>query len=190
MKTLLHFLKYMIGLDEPHSQLTDRELLLLESHALEAKTIVEIGCYEGKTSAALARGGLDMKRVYSIDPFFRGRLGFCYGELIARNHFKRQRLNNVELIAGFSHDVAATCDLQIDLLFVDADHSYESVRQDWEDWSQKVRKGGTIALHDCRIAANSPEYLGSMKFYDNDLRRMDGIEEIDGVDTLAIFRVL
>lgn len=190
MKSLVHFAKFIIGIDKPHSQLTDRELRLLQSYAPKDGIIVEIGCYEGKTTAALAQGGTNGKRVYSVDPFFRGRLPVCYSEQIARIHCRRQGLKNVELIKGLSHDVAPEFDLEIDLLFVDADHRYEAVKQDWKDWSGKVKKGGLIAFHDCRIAPNSPEYLGSHKFYDDDLRRMTRIEELDGVDALAIFRVL
>ena len=35
-----------------------------------------------------------------------------------------------------------------DFLFIDGDHSYDSVRQDWENYSPMVREGGFIALHD------------------------------------------
>lgn len=44
-------------------------------------------------------------------------------------------------------------------------------------------------MHDCRYAANSPDYLGSMKFYDFDLPCAKGVEEIDVADFLAVFRV-
>jgi len=37
---------------------------------------------------------------------------------------------------------------QIDFLFIDADHSYEAAKQDFETYSPLVRKGGWIGLHD------------------------------------------
>ena len=37
---------------------------------------------------------------------------------------------------------------KIDLLFIDADHSYAGVKQDFNMYSPLVRKGGIIALHD------------------------------------------
>ena len=35
-----------------------------------------------------------------------------------------------------------------DFLFIDGDHTYDSVRQDWDNYSPMVRGGGIIALHD------------------------------------------
>jgi len=37
---------------------------------------------------------------------------------------------------------------KVGFLFIDADHSYEGVKQDYEMYSPLVRKGGLIALHD------------------------------------------
>jgi len=39
-------------------------------------------------------------------------------------------------------------DLKIDFLFIDADHSYEGVKADFEAWSPKVKEDGIIAFHD------------------------------------------
>jgi predicted O-methyltransferase YrrM len=35
-----------------------------------------------------------------------------------------------------------------DFLFIDGDHTYDSVRKDWDNYSPMVREGGIIALHD------------------------------------------
>jgi predicted O-methyltransferase YrrM len=37
---------------------------------------------------------------------------------------------------------------KVDFLFIDADHSYEGVKKDFEMYSPLVRKGGIIAFHD------------------------------------------
>jgi len=39
-------------------------------------------------------------------------------------------------------------DHPIDFLFIDGDHTYAGVRQDWEQYSPLVRSGGLIASHD------------------------------------------
>lgn len=36
-----------------------------------------------------------------------------------------------------------------DLVFIDADHTYEYVLQDIQTWLPKVRKGGILSGHDC-----------------------------------------
>ena len=42
----------------------------------------------------------------------------------------------------------------IDFLFIDGDHSYAGVKQDYEDYSPLVRPGGLVAFHDTLM---SPE---------------------------------
>ena len=39
-------------------------------------------------------------------------------------------------------------DESIDFVFIDADHSYESVKKDIEAWLPKIRKNGIISGHD------------------------------------------
>jgi len=39
-------------------------------------------------------------------------------------------------------------DLKIDFLHIDADHSYEGVKKDFELYSKIVKKGGIISIHD------------------------------------------
>lgn len=54
-----------------------------------------------------------------------------------------------EIREGWSTEVAATVeDGSLDMVFLDADHSYEGVHSDIEAWRPKVRKGGWIGGHD------------------------------------------
>lgn len=186
MKTAIHTCKFLFGLDTPSSQVTEAELQCLLKYSEGAKVIVEIGCYEGKTTAALARRSPG--QVYTIDPFIRGRLGISYGALIAKEHCRRTGVRNVHFVRALSYDVAPGFNYPIDFLFVDADHTYEGIARDWEDWFPKVVDGGILALHDSRQAANSPEYLGSMKFYEERIRNSLEVSRIAEVDSLAILK--
>jgi hypothetical protein len=64
-----------------------------------------------------------------------------------------QRLH---LLQGDSHDInmeTAVRDIfgkgrNIDLLFIDGDHSYKGVKQDYDSYACLVRAGGIIAFHD------------------------------------------
>lgn len=187
MKSAIHALKFFLAVDEPDSQVTERELRCLLEYLNGAEVVVELGCYEGKTTAAFAKQ--TQGQVYSIDPFFKGRLPVCYGELIAKMHCRREAATNVQFLKGFSHDVAPGFNEQIDFLFIDADHRYEAIKRDWEDWAVKVKPGGFIALHDSRIAPNSPDYLGSMQFYESDVAAMKNVKEVAAVDSLAVLQV-
>jgi len=187
MKSLGHFVRYVLGLDTPHSQVTEREVQMLMKYCRNSKVVCEIGCYEGKTSVTLAQNTIGA--VYSVDPFFRGRLGISYGECIARLHRKRSDVKNLSFLKGFSVNVASEFRCAIDFLFIDANHSYDAIKADWDSWMPKVVDGGIIALHDSRIAANSPVAVGSMKFYSEDIPRFAGVIELDFVDSLSILRV-
>lgn len=186
MKSLIHACKCLLRIDSPRSQVTEDELRCLLRHSSKAEVLVELGCYEGKTSAALASNCEGM--VFSIDPFFRGRLGVCWGQVIAKNYSRRKNLRNLCYLKGLSHEAVRSFNKSVAFLFIDADHSYESVKKDWDDWFPKVQAGGIIALHDSRIAPNSPTYIGSMKFFEEYVLQSKEVEEIDGVDSLVVLR--
>jgi predicted O-methyltransferase YrrM len=53
------------------------------------------------------------------------------------------------LIADSLDAASLVADNAFDLLFIDADHSYDSVRKDISAWRNKVRPGGILCGHDC-----------------------------------------
>ena len=56
-------------------------------------------------------------------------------------------------------------DRKLDFLFIDADHSYEGIKSDFELYSPLVRSGGVIAFHDIRVNHNQKVCFGSMQFW-------------------------
>lgn len=181
---LWHLVLVFWGFQKPNSQVTEKELELLLKYSKNADLILEIGCYEGKSSVTLAKK--TSGKVISIDPFIKGPLGFSHRKLIAKFYRRKNKAKNLEFIEKFSFDAVPYISQKIDLLFIDGDHSYQAIKQDWQDWYPKVKDGGIIALHDSIRAVNSPEYLGTMKFYEQDIPQISGIKEKDRVDSLAI----
>lgn len=123
------------------------------------EAIVEVGSYQGKSTAYLAAGakaGLGA-RVYAVDAWdtpgnVTGRFGFA--EPDTRAAFERQ-LRSVRLwsrvtpIKGFSAQVAATYDgPHVGLLYIDADHAEGSVRADFVAWLPHLAGGATVAFDD------------------------------------------
>lgn len=50
--------------------------------------------------------------------------------------------DNVTFIKGLFDDVAKTWDKKIDILHIDGDHAYESVKHDYETWSPFLKRMG------------------------------------------------
>lgn len=116
---------------------------------------MEIGTYMGGTLFFLTRLASPRATILSVD-LPGGRFGGGYGSIRASlyRRFARsgQRLHTLR---GNSHSDemfgrvrAALGSNPLDYLFIDGDHTYAGVKQDFELYSPLVRKGGVIAFHD------------------------------------------
>ena len=106
--------------------------------------IVEVGCFRGVTTQALAKA--TSRKVIAVDPHI-GYGGF--EEDYAQ--FKK----NTEFLANVSHERKASGDAvkswnypPISLIFIDAVHDYVNTAFDIESWSSLLVKGGMLACHD------------------------------------------
>jgi hypothetical protein len=55
---------------------------------------------------------------------------------------------NVHLIRGTSMEVVKDFDIDLDFVYIDANHNFPYVMEDLINWGRKVRKGGMMAGHD------------------------------------------
>ena len=78
--------------------------------------------------------------LYAVDPFTPGRLGFCWSELVARKEASRSR-RDIVFVKQLGRDAARVIDGNFDMIFIDADHSFDGIRQDWNDWSPRIVPG-------------------------------------------------
>ena len=72
--------------------------------------------------------------------------------------FTRHKVNE-----GFFDDVAKNWNKEIDILHIDGDHTYESVKNDYETWSPFVKENGVILFHDTCI--DTPRF-GVKRFFE------------------------
>lgn len=122
---------------------------------VDAKTIVEVGSWLGGSAMAFAGTGA---RVYCVDTWEARTSGM--GKLYDREGGKQSVLlqlckragdmlfRNVFLLPLPSLDAASVFPLQADLIFLDAEHSYEAVKNDMHAWWPHLRKGGILCGHD------------------------------------------
>lgn len=69
---------------------------------------------------------------------------------LLRSHFAKAGIGaNVEIIVGDSQRGDYPEIGEIDLLFIDGDHSYAGCTADLEQWYPRVVRNGHVVLHDC-----------------------------------------
>ena len=111
------------------------------------KTVLEIGAASGGTSFLLSRIAAMRSVVISID------LNLSLPLQVAMRAWARPGQRTVGLRRN-SHSVETAEEMRgllespLDVLFIDGDHSYEGVYQDFVMYSPMVREGGLIAFHD------------------------------------------
>lgn len=115
-------------------------------------TVLEIGTAEGGSWYAWCELASPTAHLLSIDlpggPFGGTDIDLGILESYA------QPDQRVGLFRGNSHDpdlreaVIDSLDSTVDFLFIDGDHSYDGVKQDFEAYSPLVGPGGLVAFHD------------------------------------------
>ena len=115
--------------------------------------IVEVGSFAGRSTCSLALGARlgSSPAIHSIDPH-SGLQGIFEGstlELFKENLRSKGLEGAVTTHNTTSMDAAAKwTGRKVGLLFIDGDHSYENVRNDFEAWVPHLARRGFLAFHD------------------------------------------
>lgn len=140
--------------------MTEGELAILGVLASKSKNIAEIGSWKGRSTKKFLE--LCQGTVYAIDHWngtSTDQSGFfAKGEDVYAEFMKNVgHYPNLEVCKGYSAEMAKTFNnKKFDMVFIDADHSYEGCKADIEAWLPKCRK--ILAGHDY-----SPEFPGVVK---------------------------
>lgn len=106
----------------------------------ENGVIVEIGSYMGASMAVLGLSSKNSVKVYCVELNVLPEL---------TSNIKKYGLSDrVIVLPGSSVGVAKEWHLPIDLLFIDADHGYDSAMMDSEAWTPFLKENGVVAWHD------------------------------------------
>jgi predicted O-methyltransferase YrrM len=136
--------------------MTNDEKLKLHSLALSLKensNIVEIGSYLGASSCCIASGIKDSSKLYCIDSWNNDAMSEGTKDTFNEFMLNTKEFENVITpIRGMSYnvidDVAKLTNNQIDMLFIDGDHSYGGVKKDWDLYSPLLKSGSIVIFHD------------------------------------------
>lgn len=144
--------------------------------SLKPDVCVEIGSALGNSAAFMATALAENKKgkLFCIDP----HAPTAWNDTNAvdsyqtfHHNLKALHLDGFyECIRSYSPEAAKNWDKPIDLLFIDGDHSYTGVKQDWELFSPFMKQFGVVVFHDTmwEVAEQDPQYrradMGVPKF--------------------------
>ena len=87
--------------------------------------------------------------------------------------------NPDQYIIGNSKDPEIISQIdEIDFLFMDGDHTYEGISEDYYLWHEKVRKGGLIAFHDIHGTNIDGKDINGVKDFWQEIKKSYKTEEI------------
>jgi predicted O-methyltransferase YrrM len=119
----------------------------------DPKKIVEIGSASGGTLFLFANVA-SPEKIISVDlpsgsfgggypfwkiPLFKSLAKRKIIELVRADSHKEKTLGKIRVLLK---------DKEVDFLFIDGDHTYQGVKQDFQMYSPIVKKGGIVAIHD------------------------------------------
>jgi predicted O-methyltransferase YrrM len=122
----------------------------------------ELGCMHGRSTCCIAGGIRDFGvngHLYTVDAFelVEGiyKQPRPSSEQSVRATFESRGVSEyITTVKGMTLEKAADFQYkEFNLLFIDADHSYEAVKADFEAWAPLVRPGGEIAFHDANYVS-------------------------------------
>jgi predicted O-methyltransferase YrrM len=156
------------GLIPPRTMHSREDASVLLEAAREARRVVEIGVYEGSSAVALCEALRPDAELHLVDPFGRhpdalpagwGATEWATRRAVARA--RRRRGSNAPVVqwhACLSAELAARWQGDVDVVFIDGDHSESGCELDWSEWHRFVALGGHVVFHDAR--ADRPDGRG------------------------------
>lgn len=134
----------LIKRHKPSQNVKELTTLLEEVEAIDPLVILEIGCDQGNSLKVWSEA-FDPAMIIGINDLPIKGLEIPELLLIEADSHNHSVLNQIK---------KRLVDDEIDFLFIDGDHSYGGVKQDWKMYSPLVREGGIIALHDIKVDPN------------------------------------
>jgi predicted O-methyltransferase YrrM len=134
-----------------HLTIEEREFLFDKAQSPASGSIIaEIGSYLGASACFLAAGGGSrLSKLYCIDTWENDAMSEGPWDTFDRFQKNTAMFNHVLVpFRGNSVEMAKRLNGPVDLLFVDADHSYDAVARDLQAYLPKLKTGGLLILHD------------------------------------------
>jgi predicted O-methyltransferase YrrM len=122
--------------------------------------VVEIGVYEGSSALELCEALGPDAELHLVDPFGShpdalpsgwGATEWATRRVVARAERRRgASAPDVHWHIALSHEVAARWEREVDVVFIDVDHSEAGCELDWSCWEGFLVPAGRVVFHDAR----------------------------------------
>lgn len=156
------------GLIPPRTMHSAEDASVLLDAARGARRVVEIGVYEGSSAVLLCEALGSDAELHLVDPFGRhpdalpsgwGATEWATRRAVARACRRRGAdAPTVHWHACLSAELAPRWQGEVDMVFIDGDHSEAGCELDWSQWHRFVSPGGRVVFHDAR--ADRPDGRG------------------------------
>lgn len=135
--------------------MNDKELEFLAERASKSLSIVEFGCYKGRSTRAMADNMPDYAKLYAVDPwngtYFAddGSVHDIKTDVYEEfEHNLRDHIEKGRVIPFKTHSKDFLKSVGADFVFIDGDHRFLEVLNDIKIALTLLRKSGIIAGHD------------------------------------------
>jgi len=171
----------------PYGQLTIADEELLRGYSRGADCAIELGTLFGRSAAILSKHA---KYVVTIDNYMNPNYGGMY-HTVDTVRYRLRNYHNIHVMNRSTSEsamfVRELISNKFDMIFIDADHSYEGVKADFENWFPLMEPGAYILFHDY-----GNEHNGVIDFVNNLIKHDTSIEYIEqckkGEGTIIVLR--
>jgi len=138
----------------------------------EHQVIAEIGVYKGGTTQYLLDNLRGIKKYYAVDlwkhyedfteildpkrTMINDDMDLIYNNFLRRLFDYRWKIQVLRMTSAAAANEVE--DKSLDLVFIDANHAYNYVKEDITVWLPKVKKGGFISGHDYGLEHRKPKF--------------------------------
>ena len=151
-------------------------------HENAPKALLEVGRFLGG-STVLIVAAANGSRVISVDS--KITVPEYAKDSLLDEHLKRLGLSNYELFVHDSNNFDPQC--MLDFVFIDGDHTYESVKKDFENFDKYLNIGGHMLFHgSCSTRPYTTHKEGTVKLM-LELKRSEKYKLIREVGSLTHF---
>jgi predicted O-methyltransferase YrrM len=151
-QSMADFFEFSVQNFGPHQVQSEITGFLEFAAQINPQSACEIGTAAGGTTFLLGQSLQSVRHMIGVDLTVRNK---------SKLRFFVRPTRQISLVTGSSYDPVIFAQVQqiladhkLDLLFIDGDHNYDGVKQDFLLYRHLVRPGGIIAFHDIM-----PDYM-------------------------------